>query len=96
MLDSVFIDILLELILFNGIVSGCIISIILMNYSEFIVEINFVAGLVEDCIYFIIDIVILFLWCCFFNDIVVYYSNFFNIGVVNVIIEVVLDFFLVI
>ena len=94
--DSAPTDILLELILPNGIASGCITSTTLTNHSEPTVETNFAAGLAEDCIYLTTDIATPFLRRCFLNDIVVHYSNLSNIGVANATIEVALDPFLAI
>ena len=89
-------DILLELLLPDGIASGCVSSTTFTNHSEGWGGADFAAGLAEDCIYLSTDIAAPFLRRCFPNDLIVHYSNLSAIGVADATVEVELDPFLAI
>ncbi|MEM7573385.1 MAG: T9SS type A sorting domain-containing protein [Bacteroidota bacterium] len=89
-------DIELELLLPDGISTGCPTSVFFENQSDPSLEANFALSLVEECSYLSVDVATPFLRRCFPNDISIRYSNFSANVVDNVTVNVMLDPFLAI
>ena len=87
-------DVEIELLLPNGISTGCITSKVFEEHSASTLEANFAMGIAEECDFLTVDVGAPFLRRCFPNNIIVHYSNFSSYEVDDVTIKVTLDPFL--
>ncbi|MEO0728080.1 MAG: T9SS type A sorting domain-containing protein [Bacteroidota bacterium] len=84
-------DIEVELILPEGLSTGCATTILLEDYLNFSESANFALGLAEDCNYLSVDVAAPFLRRCFENEISVAYTNYSGIDIEDVVVQVNLD-----
>lgn len=83
-----------QLLLPNGITSGCVSSITIPEITEPLTTINFSAVLVDDCTYLTVDVAAPLLRRCFQNQVYVNYANYSSLTAENAYINIDLDPFM--